>query len=169
MPNIHDDPFDHQGFSGELSLLAGYGKSTSNLSTDNDDTIDSLNSSTNDKSEGFFAPIGELRYTFDNQQLFIGMSRDDIVQGNAALALGYAIQLPDQSSISLSYLPAIIEGEAWEDPYQINTKREKTDVKGNAYRLQFNNINNANIDAEFAYYDRDIDKERIRQRTQQRQ
>ncbi|MDB2384693.1 DUF2860 domain-containing protein [Endozoicomonas sp.] len=160
LANMHNDPFEQQGISGELSLLSGYGKSTSNLDTDHNATIGSLNHSDSSKSSGFLAPLGELRYTFDNQQVFAGISRSDIVEGTVALALGYAVQLSDKSEIALSYLPSIVGGEVWEDPYLVNAERQKTDVKGHAYRVQFNNIRNTHIDAEFAYYDREIDTER---------
>ncbi|WP_333003421.1 DUF2860 domain-containing protein [Vibrio coralliilyticus] len=158
--NMEQGRFDQQGFGGELTFLTGYGKSESNLSTENSTKTGVLNTSGQSDSQFIAAPFGQLRYTFGDQQVFFGMSRDDIVEGVFAMELGYAFELQDHSALSLSYLPTIAAGEVWEDPYLVNTARKETDVSGNAYRIQYENIANLGIDADFAFYDRDVDNER---------
>lgn len=151
--------FDQQGLSGELTLFTGYSSSESNLSTDSKQTIGNLNSSAESETEFLAAPFGQFRYTFGKQQVFAGMSRSDIVEGVMALEFGYGFELADHSALSFSYLPTIVNGEVWEDPYLLNSARQKTDVSGNAYRIQYENIAGIGIDADIAYYDRDVDKE----------
>ncbi|WP_375753764.1 DUF2860 domain-containing protein [Vibrio sp. HN007] len=151
--------FDQQGLGGELTLFTGFSSSESNLSTDSRKTIDSLNKSADSETEFMAAPFGQFRYTFGKQQVFAGMSRSDIVEGVMALEFGYAFELADESALSFSYLPTVVNGEVWEDPYLLNSAREKTDVSGNAYRIQYENIGGIGIDTSFAYYDRDVDKE----------
>lgn len=152
--------FDQQGFGGEISLLTGYGSSKDNLSTETSIKTGTLNSEAKSDSTFMVAPFGQLRYTFDDQQVFVGMSRDDIVEGVFALELGYAFAIGTESSLSFSYLPTIMKGEVWEDPYLVNTERKTTDVSGNAYRIQFENIGGIGIDGDLAYYDREIDNEK---------
>lgn len=152
--------FDQQGFGGELSLLSGYTSSKSNLSTENKTKTGPLNSGASSESEFLVMPFGQVRYTFGEQQLFAGMSRDDIVEGVFALELGYAFEIEQDSALSFSFLPTIAKGEVWEDPYLVNSARKETDVSGNAYRIQYDNMAGLGIDSEFAYYDRDIENER---------
>ena len=152
--------FDRQGFGGEISLLTGYGSSKDNLSTETTTKTGTLNSEAKSDSKFMVAPFGQLRYTFDDQQVFIGMSRDDIVEGVFAMEVGYAFALGKESSLAFSYLPTIMKGDAWEDPYLVNSARKKTDVSGNAYRIQLENIAGIGIDGDFAYYDKEIDNER---------
>ncbi|PMJ91703.1 DUF2860 domain-containing protein [Vibrio sp. 10N.261.55.A7] len=151
--------FSDQGWGGELSFLAGYGSSKSNLSTESDEKISDLNSAGKSESSFMAAPFGQVRYNFDQQQVFFGMSRDDIVEGVFALELGYAFALGSDSSLSFSYLPTVAKGEVWADPYLLNTAREKTDVSGNAYRVQYENIAGLGIDSDIAYYDKDVENE----------
>lgn len=159
LANMMEGPFDKQGLSGELSLMAAYTGGTSNFNTDHKTKTGALNSEGKSDSEFLFAPIGQVRYTFGNQQVFLGMAQEDIVEGVFALEAGYAFELSGGTALSISYLPTIGEGETWEDPYLTNTARKKTDVTGNAYRLQVMNIMDIGIDADFAYYDKEVDKE----------
>lgn len=152
--------FDTQGFSGEVRLFAGYGSEKDNMSTSADlYKITSLDKEGKSDSNVIAGPMGQVRYTFGSQQIFVGMSQDNIVEGVFALEAGYAFEFGEDSVISLSVAPTIIKGEAWQDPYLTNVDRKKTDVSGNAYRIQYENILDFGLDADFAFYDRKIDNE----------
>jgi len=157
--NMMEGPFDRQGLSGDLSLMAGYSSRTSNFNTEHSTKTGTLNSEGESDSDVMFAPIGQVRYTFGTQQLFLGMAQEDIVEGVFALEAGYAFELDGGTVLSLSYLPTVVKGETWQDPYLINTARQKTDVSGNAYRVQIRNIAGIGVDADLAYYDKEIENE----------
>lgn len=150
------------GFSGEVSLLTGFSGSKDNLSTENKTKSGTLNSEAESDSKFVIAPLGQLRYTFgdqNDQQLFVGTARSDIIEGVMALEIGYAFEFDSQSVISVSTLPTVISGEVFEDPYLVDTKRKTTDLTGNTYRIQYDNIIGSGLNAELAYYTLDVDKE----------
>jgi len=151
------------GFSGEVSLLTGFSGNKDNLNTENKTKSGTLNSEAESDSKFVIAPLGQLRYTFgqeNDQQLFIGTSRNDIIEGVMALELGYAFEFDNESVLSVSTLPTIASGDVFEDPYLVNTKRKTTDLTGNTYRIQYDNIIGSGLNAELAYYTLDVDKER---------
>jgi len=157
--NMMEGPFDKQGISGDISVMAGYSGKTSNFNTDHKTKTGTPNSEGKSDSQFILAPIGQIRYTFGTQQVFLGMSQEDIIEGVFALEAGYAFELNGGTVLSLSYLPTIMEGETWQDPYLLDTARKETDVSGNAYRIQIQNILNVGINADFAYYDKEIENE----------
>ena len=152
-----DDPFEQQGFSGEISALIGYGSGKSNLATDNAIKTGSLNSEADSESQLMPLPLGELSYTFGTQKVFFGMGRNDAV--DAALELGYGFQLANSSALMISYLHPVIDGEAWADPYLVDTSREETDVTTKGYRLQYLNMLGIGLDADFTHYQTEIENE----------
>ncbi len=154
--------FEEQGWGGEISFLAGFGSEKDNQGTNADVyKITSLETEGKSESSAIVGAIGQARYTFDSQrqQAFFGISRDNVVDGVFALELGYAFYVGEDSVISMAVLPTIVKGEAWQDPYLINVDRKKTDVSGNAFRLQYENMFDLGIDADFAFYDRKVDQD----------
>ncbi|MBL4831495.1 MAG: DUF2860 domain-containing protein [Aliivibrio sp.] len=153
---------EQPGFSGEVSVVTGYSKSDSNLNTDNSELISSLNGSDSSESNSFVAPLGNLAYTFgsqQSQQVFIGTTREDVAVGTLAIEMGYRQMLSNKTVISLSYLPTVLSGNAWQDPYLVGSNREKTDVSGNAYRLQLKDIAASGISLDVAYGESEYDEE----------
>ncbi|TKB49678.1 DUF2860 domain-containing protein [Ferrimonas aestuarii] len=161
------DPFGDEseglgkgGFSGELGLLVGYGEGV-----DEDRSVKSgpLNSKADTKSAAIVMPLGQLRYTLgehNDEQFFFGMSPGDLVEGVVALELGYAFQYGQGSSLAFSYLPTVVKGEVWADPFIVGEARKKTDVSGNAFRMQAENLFDIGLSAELAYYDQNVVDER---------
>lgn len=150
------------GFSGEISINMGVASSTSNLNTSGSDTINSLNQSASSDTGFILAPLGTLTYTFGsnlNQQLYGGTSRDDIAVGTLAFELGYRYRFQSGTSVDISYLPTIVSGEEWADPYLLNAPRKETDVDGNAYRLQISRLAGLPIKLDLAYADKDVDND----------
>jgi len=149
-----------QGFSGEISLNAGVISSTSNFNVDGDKTIDSLGNKAESESKGLIAPLGNIFYTFGGeleQQIYFGTTREDIAVGILAMQLGYKHKLSSGTLVDVSFLPTVISGETWQNPYQLNTPRTETDVSGNAYRLQLNTISGSGFSVDLAFASKDVD------------
>ncbi|PMH45393.1 hypothetical protein BCU68_10420 [Vibrio sp. 10N.286.49.B3] len=153
---------EQEGFSGEISFNAGYTSSQSNFNTDNS----AIRSAHSDKAEtdqgGLFFPLGSVAYTFShdlNQQVYVGTSRQDIAVGTVALETGYRYQFASRMVVDLSWLPTIMESETWANPYDLDTKRSKTDESGNAYRLQVKSIMGSLFSLDLAYGDKKLDNE----------
>ncbi|MEX3071794.1 DUF2860 domain-containing protein [Vibrio alginolyticus] len=156
------------GLSGELSLNAGFVTSESNFNTDSDKTIDSLSHSADSDSSVVAGPLGNIAYTFGtqlNQQVYAGTTRSDVAIGTLAFQLGYQYQLPSGTVLDVSYLPTLLEGEAWRNPYQVGVARRTTDESGNAYRLQIKGLIDKNFNLDLAFADKQIDDEEVTDRT----
>jgi len=149
-----------RGLGGEISLLVGYSSETSNSQ---ELKKGDLNSAGEKESGASFAPLGQLRYTFgqeNDQQVFVGTSRGDIIEGVFALEIGYAMEYGNESTVSLSYLPTVANGEVWEDPFVNNTPRKKTDISGDTFRIQVQDFLDLPISGDFAYYQQDVKNEK---------
>ena len=149
-----------QGISGEISLNAGVTSSTSNFNTEGDATINSLENKAQSESQSLIAPLGNIAYTFGKQlrqQIYFGTSREDIAVGTLAMELGYKHELSSGTVVDVSFLPTVISGETWRNPYQLNTARRETDITGNAYRLKLESISGSNFSLDLAYATTDVE------------
>ncbi len=149
-----------RGISGEISLNAGVISSTSNFNVDGDATINSLDNKAQRESDVLIAPLGNVAYTFGErleQQIYFGTTREDIAVGTLAVQLGYNHKLSSGTVVDVSFLPTVISGETWQNPYQLNTAREETDVTGNAYRLQLKSISGSGFSVDLAYATSDVE------------
>ncbi|ROR99004.1 uncharacterized protein DUF2860 [Sinobacterium caligoides] len=154
---------DSAGFSGELSINAGWISRSSNFNTDGDKTIADNTQGPSSSSRALVMPLGSVAYTFGdglNQQVFLGTSRDDIAVGTLALELGYRRQLADNTVVALSVLPTVLSGETWADPFLQGEKRHTTDETGMAYRVQLKDIAGSRFSVDAAYGVTEIDDER---------
>ena len=152
------------GFSGEVSLNAGFVSSESHFNTDNSSTINSLDESAESDSSFIAAPLGNAAYTFGHQlnhQVYAGTTRSDIAIGTLAFQLGYKYQLDSGTVLDFSYLPTILEGETWQNPYLTNQTRKTTDEGGNAFRFQINRFLDDNFNLDLAYADKDVEKDTV--------
>ncbi|WP_417518358.1 DUF2860 domain-containing protein [Marinobacter sp.] len=143
-----------QGISGEVSLNAVITSSASNFNVEGDAIIDSLDNKASSESQGLIAPLGNIAYTFGEelrQQVYFGTSREDVAVGTLAVELGYKHELSSGTVVDVSLLPTVISGEAWQNPYQLNTARKETDITGNAYRLKLGSISGSNFSLDLAY------------------
>lgn len=151
-----------QGISGEVSLNAVVTSSASNFNTDGNATITSLENKAQNESESLIAPLGNIAYTFGKelgQQIYFGTTREDIAVGTLAVQLGYKHQLGSGTLVDVSFLPTVIFGETWQDPYQLNTARQETDVTGNAYRLKLDSISGSSFSLDLAYATTDVEED----------
>lgn len=152
---------ESNGFSGEIALNAAYASKTSNL-TNTDDEFRKYTGGQQEDSGALVLPLGSLQYTFGSQsthQLFLGTSRADIAVGTVALEAGYKHLFSDRTKVSISFLPTILEGKVWQDPYTMDA-RQTTKENGNAYRLQIDNIVGSLFSLDLAYGKRELDEER---------
>ncbi|OIQ25074.1 DUF2860 domain-containing protein [uncultured Vibrio sp.] len=149
------------GFSGEISLNSVYVTQESHLSTDADATLTSLDQAATSTDSFIVAPLGNIAYTFgqSNQQVYFGTTRDDIAVGTLALQLGYKYQLPSKTTIDIAFLPTVMAGSVWQNPYNTTTARQETDVDGNAYRLKLSNIAGSLFSLDMAYGDKEVEQD----------
>ncbi|MCM0612998.1 DUF2860 domain-containing protein [Marinobacter sediminum] len=153
-------PAPQPGFSGEVSLNAVVISSKSNFNVDGDATIDSLSNKPQSESTGLIAPLGNIAYTFGEelgQEIYFGTTREDIAVGTLAVQLGYKHKLSSGTVVDISFLPTVISGETWQNPYQLNTPRKETDVSGSAYRLQLKSISGSSFSVDLAFANTDVD------------
>jgi len=155
---------EQAGLSGEVSINAGYFSSESQFNTDGDQkTIQTLGAPSESDSKALILPLGNIAYTFGsnlNQQFYLGTAREDIAVGTLAFELGYKYQLPSGMVIDASFLPTVMSGETWQDPYQLGTERQTTDESGNAYRLKLENLAGTKFAVDVAYATKEIDQEK---------
>ena len=78
--------------------------------------------------------------------------------GDLALALGYRQEFNSGMVIGVSFLPTLMSGETWADPY-LETERTTTDESGNAYRFQLENIAGSRFSLDLAYATTEVDEE----------
>lgn len=79
--------------------------------------------------------------------------------GALALKLGAGLRFGESSSIEFSVLPTVVDDETWENPYLIDQHREETEVTGNAFLLDYDNLLDSRIDLSLGYYYEDVDEE----------
>ncbi len=147
------------GFSGNLSINAARISGKSNFSTDSNANLASLNQHSGKNIKVIAAPLGDMSYTFGstlNQQVYIGNAKEDIIQGIIAAQIGYKYQLDSKMIIDFSYLPTVISGDVWKNPYQTDTPRKKTHKQGNAVRLKLGRIAGMPFNFDIAYGEQNI-------------
>lgn len=153
---------DDSGLSGEISLNTGYSGQASNFNTDGNKTI-TTTSKKADKKRGFLTiPLGSVAYTFGQEldkQIYLGTAREDIAVGILALEIGYKQELSSGTVVDASFLPTIMSGETWANPYLLNTERTTTDESGYAFRLKFSDIAGSNVSLDTAYATKNIEDE----------
>ncbi|OEF07982.1 DUF2860 domain-containing protein [Vibrio genomosp. F10] len=151
------------GFSGELSLNTGYISTQSHLNTNANAILTGLDQTAETDDTVIVAPLGNLAYTFgrSNQQVYFGTTRDDIAIGTLALQLGYKYQFPSRMTVDIAYLPTVMSGSEWQNPYETTTARQETDVDGNAYRLKLSNIGGSLFSLDMAYADKEVEQDTL--------
>ncbi|WP_112481061.1 DUF2860 family protein [Vibrio variabilis] len=143
------------GFSGEISISNAQIGDKSNFVASSDPKI----SSAEEAYDEFWMPLGMVKYTYGakrNKEWFLGTSRNDIAVGTFVLEGGYRQQLEDGSIWSVSYLPTVIGEPIWKNPYVGADQLEETEAKGEAYRLQIENIAGSLFTIDMAYGNREV-------------
>ncbi len=155
---------EKQGISGEVSINTGYMSSTSNFNTDGEKIkTGELNTAGSSESDVAFTPLGSLQYTFGtglDKQFYIGTSRDDVAVGDFALELGYSQEFAYGTVVSVSYVPSIMAGETWADPYLTGTERKTTDQSTDAFRLKLSTIAGTGLSLDLAFATTEIEEEK---------
>jgi len=129
--------FFNGNFSGEFGLNTGLMSVESNLNTENDQVIEGeINQAGASDDIALLFPTGIIEYNFGQQQLFAGMSADDIATGDFVMAFGYRNQISKSTILSVSYLPNLFASEVWQDPYLTGEKRTVTDSESEGFRIQ---------------------------------
>ena len=151
------------GFSGHISVVTGQKTVKSNFQTEDSIKTGSLNTEGESDTSLIVVPLGYVRYTFgasNSKQLFAGTSKQDIAIGDLALEIGYKQELKYGTIVSFAFLPTVIGGETWADPFVTGVEREETDIEGNAYLVSANNISGTHFSVDFGVYNLSIDDEK---------
>ncbi|WP_263081197.1 DUF2860 domain-containing protein [Endozoicomonas sp. Mp262] len=153
------------GFSGEVSILAGFTHKHSQFNTDNKSTS-TLDQSGGSQGKYLMAPMGLVRYTFADQdrQLFFGSSRSDLALGNFYIEAGYRQSFQQNGTMSFSIIPGVISTKTWADPFITGEDREETRQKRQAVRFQYKNIMGSDFSIELAAGKTKVDEEKSGQR-----
>ncbi|HHP0509498.1 TPA: DUF2860 family protein [Vibrio harveyi] len=156
---------DSSRFSGEIIFATGYMSTNSNLSTESDALLKDRTKKGSHNDDFVAIPLGTLAYDLGsdrNQRIYLGTSRDDLAVGDLAFELGYQYDMKNGTRIDVAYLPTVLSGEVWKDPY-LEGRRSETDIDGHAYRLKVNNIAGSGLSVDMAYATTEVDQERIQQ------
>ncbi|MGB1320640.1 MAG: DUF2860 family protein [Vibrio gallaecicus] len=153
-----------QGITGNITFLTGFLADSNNLDVSQSYTQmqSDLSVSGSTETSGMVGLLGSLKYTFGDsldKQLFLGTSRDDVITGTLAFEVGYRQQLTDGTVVDVSFLPTLISGEVWDDPYAIDHKRKETDLSGNVVRMQLSKIMGSNFHIDMAAGESDVKNE----------
>ena len=129
-----------EGFSGRISAGVGYMMSTDQLkTTDENETIDSLD----DDADWYdkFMPLAllNLRYTFaeSGRQIYFGTPPEP--SGPPGLSLGFVQPFRDGSDLDISIFTNPFS-EVWRDPYLTNTDRKETRKYNYGARIEYDGI-----------------------------
>lgn len=156
---------DSSRFSGEIILATGYMSTNSNLSTESDAELKDRTKKGSHNGDFVAMPLGSIAYDLGedrNRRIYFGTSRDDLAVGDLAFELGYQFDMRNGTQIDVAYLPTVLSGEVWKDPY-LEGRRSKTDIDGHAYRVKVNNIAGSNLSVDMAYATTKVDQERIQE------
>ncbi len=156
---------DSSRFSGEIIFASGYVSTNSNLSTESDALLKDRTKKGSHNDDFVAMPLGTLAYDLGserNQRIYLGTSRDDLAVGDLAFELGYQYDMKNGTQIDVAYLPTVLSGEVWKDPY-LEGHRSETDVDGHAYRVKLSNIAGSGFSADMAYATTEVDQEHIQQ------
>lgn len=156
--------FDSSRLSGEIILGTGYVSTNSNLSTNTDANLNGNYNKGSHSDEVIVVPLGSLAYDLGedrNQRVYLGTSRDDLAVGDLAFEIGYQYDMRNGTQIDVAYLPTVMSGEVWINPYDLAGQRTETDIDGHAYRLKLNNIVGSGFSLDMAYATSEVDNEQI--------
>lgn len=157
--------FEPSRFSGEVILGTGYMSTNSNLSTNSDAYLSNDQQKGSHSDDFFVLPLGFISYDLGadrNQRVYMGTSRDDLAVGDLVFEVGYQYDMANGTQIDVAYLPTVMSGEVWADPYA-KGRRSETDIDGYAFRLKLNNIVNTGFSLDMAYATSEVDNEEITQ------
>jgi len=155
--------FDSSRVSGELIISTGYMSTNSNLSTESDAHLSDRNQKGSHNDDLVVFPLGSIAYDLGEdrtQRIYLGTSRDDLAVGDLAFEIGYQYDMLNGTQVDVAYLPTVLSGEVWQDPY-LQGNRRTTDVDGHAFRLKLNNIVGSGFSLDIAYATQEIDEEHI--------
>ncbi|MEZ8376290.1 DUF2860 domain-containing protein [Vibrio cyclitrophicus] len=150
--------------SGEILFATLYTHSDSNLYTEGNPNLGKKSNRGDYGDKAIFTPLGNLNFDFGadrTHRLYVGTSRDDLSVGTLAFEFGYQKQLDSGTTVDVAYLPTVIPGEVWTNPYEIDESRTKTDVDGGAVRMKLSNLSQTNISLDMAYAYADVEEDNV--------
>ena len=165
VPNIPET----EGWRGYVAIGAGYLDLESNtisgskiIDLDND-RLDNITDSPDGRDTALPAILGELTYTFANQnQLFIGTSVEDAVTLDGGARLGWRKGTDSLGNFEVAVVSSLPAAplEVYEDPFETNKKREKTDRTYAGLRFDWDRILSTGFGFQLEARSMEVDKER---------
>lgn len=150
------------GFSGDVLIGAVYLNNASLMSAGKKNQVLSSFSDSADSDQRILPGLlGNAYYTFDSlvDQLYVGVSRTKVTEGQLSPEIGYRKLLEGRSSFTLAYIPSLIRTNTYSDPFVLNNERDETEQSLSAVRAKWHSMVNTGISVELAYGELDIDKE----------
>ncbi len=164
------EPVGEPGWSGYVNLGASGGQVESNLLSEigvlNVDLGDAdLGDYGSPGGEDVYMPVADfdLGYTLSNGRTRIMLSNDasDIVRFDRSTAILVQHDTQSAGSVELGLFSASeAETRVWEDPYQLDGKRDDTELGVTGLRLVWDRILGTGFQTRISYRERDLDDER---------
>lgn len=122
---------EQSGWSGDIfaGVVSLNSKTLAEPGDDYNPSLLSFDDAAKSESRALPGALGNLYYTFENtdHQLFLGVSRSKVAEGQFAPEIGYRYWVGDDENITLAIVPTGIGGDAWADPYVLGAPRVETD------------------------------------------
>ncbi|MDR9827654.1 DUF2860 family protein [Vibrio sp. FNV 38] len=103
----------------------------------------------------------DFRYTFDNMntQLFLGTPLVDLARLDFSQQFGVRHSFHSLGTFSSSYVFSSVPTEVWEDPFDTDQERSRTDRNSNGFKLAWDDIFDMPVGISYTYRKIDIDNE----------
>ncbi len=156
------DPFT-PGFSGTISLNAGYSQTQSQHNTHDDNAIThDLNNKGQQVSQVSPILLGRLQYSFGNTVIFLGNSEDQITEANFQAELGITQKLSRNSALTGALFGSVPgQDEVWRDPYLTGRARTVTDQAVSGVRFSWDLFSPVSVSLKYAYAQSEVDQDDI--------
>lgn len=151
------------GFSGSISINAGFGQNQSQQNTHDDNALTTtLNSDGKRTKHATPFILGRLQYNTGNTLIYIGNSEDQITQAQFQAELGVAQRI-SKSAILTGAVFANLPGmdEVWRDPYLINQDRQTSEQQVAGVRVAADFSTFFPISVKYAYAQNNIQQDEI--------
>ncbi|MBY5991162.1 DUF2860 family protein [Ferrimonas balearica] len=156
------------GLSGNLGAGVTYFSVESNFIPGNrlvdleNESIGDLNRAPG--SESTLSPSFQLdlRYTLANgrSQWFFGNALQDLVRLDLTQQIGFRHKVEGWGTPSVSYVFSSVPTEVYQDPFELNVARNKTDRDSSGFRLGWDNIAGSPVGVTYTWREVEVEQER---------
>lgn len=151
------------GFSGVISVNAGYIRSQSQHNTHDDNAV-TQDLSNSGKKVNQVSPmlLGRLQYNFGKTIIFFGNSEDQITEANFQAELGVSQKVGRNMAITTALFGSLPrQDEVWRDPYLTGVSRSVTDHMVSGLRVAMDLHGPLSASLKYAYAQSEVETEEI--------